>query len=654
MKKIIVLILAVAMLIPLFAWGTLNAEAEMPSTTALDGYENLCLTYTFRYGSYKNGAHTADDLMPYVAYLDNNGKAKDYFFDSYLFLPCVTYGPSGARIHADSADPTLAIDWTTYVEDTFMSGHNVDALETAMGRANSALGGNKKAGVYFSILYPCKTATNFGTLGGKSLNFSKQEDRKYAIKWIIDEQLKLYKNAGYKNLDLVGFYWLEEYLYNDGSPQLEVELFKYASEYLHSLGLKFIWIPWYTANGFNIWKNLGFDVACMQPNMFWQDIGSINRVDTSIRISKQNGMCMEMEVDGRALTDSEYYNRYLDYLESGMKNGAMKSIKMYYQDGKPAVYYQACNSTNSRARSVYDLTYKYAKKTLTQADIDFCRSDKFALPKGIKWVSKGKPYTSNPSFVDGNGMDYQNVNGKELTDGIIATEELSTDWHAFHISNRDDEGRMSAIVDLGKVRNDLTCFMAHFDNCRNYGIGYPSDIKFYVSNDGKNFTLLTALDLEISDNISYVKYRCVPTTARYVKLSFLPQSGSFVFLSEILVGIDSDEEEPPQGNTSNDKEDTSSSPVSKPEDENPTSSEAVTEPEDESNAVESSVTDSTTVASTENDDLSSNDEIENESETEGTSNADENSGSSALIWIFVALGMVIIVVVAIVLIKHKK
>lgn len=520
---------------------------DKPTETAhpLGGYENINLTYTFRYGSSDMGRHSESDFMPYVAYLDTQGNIKDYFFDSYLFLPCMGYGPSGARMHTDAGNPTKAIDWTTYVEDTFAPYANVNALETAFGKVKSTLGDkDTKAGVFFTILYPAKTATNFGTLGGKSLNFSKMEDRKYAIKWIIDEQIKLYNNAGYKNLDLVGFYWLEEFLADND----DVELMQYTSDYLHSKGLKFIWIPWYLASGYNIHETLGFDVACMQPNLFWMEYTDPTRVENSIRISKEYGLCMEMEVDFR-VSQPYYYNRYLYYLEGGMNGGMMDEVKMYYQDTGPGVYYSACYSNDGLFRSVYDLTYKYAKGTLTKRDIDYYRpenvDDNFVdnigfneIYNSAKWVSIGKSYTGCHSYIDGNGMPYQEVSGKELTDGIIADEDLSTDWFAFHSSIRDSQGRFSITVDLGEVMSGLSHFAAHFDNKQLYGIGAPSDIQIYTSTDGVNFKYYDTAELEMDPLYSAFYINGAAVSARYVKLSIGSFDKSFVFCSEFLVGVD--------------------------------------------------------------------------------------------------------------------
>ncbi len=538
MKKTITLMLIISVILSMLSVFSVSSSAAMPSPDLLNGYENVCLTYTFDYGASTKGRHSVNDLKPYVGYYDAAGNLEDFFFDSYLFLPCMGNGPSGARMHTDSINPTKAIDWTAYVEDTFAEGYNVDALEVAFGDTKEVLGNqDKKAGVFFTILYPNKNATNFGTLGGRELNFSKMEDRKYAVKWIIDEQVKLYNQGGYEHLELVGFYWLEEYL----AMYEDIELFQYTSQYLHSLGLKFIWIPWYCANGYNQWKQLGFDVACMQPNLFWMDNPANDRVEISCNTSSSLGMSMEMELDARALTDKEYFNRYLLYLEDGMNNEAMDSVKMYYQDRVLGVYYQACYSTSGYGRDVYDLTYKYATKTLTQDDINKYRDPvvPMEIPEDVEWISQGKSYTASKSFgAGGTAEEYQNISGKELTDGIFGSSDLGTEWHAFHKSLADENGKMSIVIDLGEVRNDITHFMAQFNDYEKYGIGAPEKLQIASSEDGETFKLVGIPKIQDDGNYTYFTVeKGSPITARYIRLTFTnAEYYNFVMCSEFMVG----------------------------------------------------------------------------------------------------------------------
>lgn len=673
MKRILSSLIAFVLLIPLVFVLFLNSSAEYPTTDGLNGYENLVLTYTHNPNRVDYGRHTVDDLKPYVGYYDKNGKLTDFFFDSYLFLPCMSYGPSGARMHHDANNPTKAIDWTNYVEDTFYKDVNVDALEVAFGEAKTALKApDRKAGVVLTILYPSVEAgKSFGSLGGKELDLSKLEDRKYAIKWIIDEQLRLFNERGYKNLDLIGFYWLEEYIYGGQKGAVDKELFLYASNYLHSLGLKFVWIPWFRANGYSAWKQLGFDIACMQPNMYWQSEVDDKRVETCANDCKKFGMGMEIEIDNGAIKNADSYNRYLEYLRGGVKSGAMNTVKMYYQDGKSAVYYNAYKSTNERARSIYDLTYKYAKGTLTIEELEPMQSEIFKIPDDVDWISIGKNYTSSGSYSEEGKTGYHDYDGIELTDGKLGNYDIGTEWHAFHKTLLDSEGRMSVTVDLGEVRNDITHFMMHFSNIQMYGIGLPADdITIYISEDGTNFTRLAQPKLQFIDSISYIKYVTSPVSARYVKFSLINKDLNFVFCSEALVGVakESFTPDPPESSEKTDEEsenesyneesenDSSYVESSKTESSDPEISETETSG-DESNADEESehsevsVQESEIVSNTESTSDSTEETASTPSENNGTNN--EEQSNFALYAIVVIVAGVIAVATMMLLIKKK-
>ncbi len=546
MKKLLSALIVLALLLPLCTALPMTAQAAMPSANAMGGYQNLCLTYTFDTSVSDKGRFSASDFAPYVGYYDRNGELNDFFFDSFLFLPCVEYGPSGGLMHADFNKPTKAQDWIAYVNDTFTEGYNVDALEEAFGTAKQAMGTpEKKAGVFFTVLYPCGKATNFGQLGGYNLNFSNQEHRKYAVKWIIDEQIRLFNESNYQNLDLEGFYWLEEYFVtyvNGFGYTYDKALFNYAAQYVHSLGLKFIWVPWYCASGYQQWSGLGFDVACMQPNLFWMEQSKVdyNRVTQTASLCSTYGMGMEIEIDSRVFSDDEYYNRYLLYLEGGMSSGAMNSIKMYYQDRNSlAVYKNAYKSEIPKYRLIYDLTYKYAKGTLTQQDINHARSGYPIDITGLEAVSVDKPYTASKAYSTAGQTGYHEVSGKELTDGIFATEALSTDWHAFYYAYTETNGRFQITIDLQTVRKDLTLFYAEFCNMSSAGIGCPSNIVLEVSEDGASYEQLASLSLNYKNTlIPNIQYETDPVTARYVRLTFAYSNGSFVFCSEFLVCAD--------------------------------------------------------------------------------------------------------------------
>ena len=99
------------------------------------------------------------------------------------------------------------------IENQFAENRNVNALNTAVAQVKEELGlDDYTVSVFFSILYTFPEAGDFGDIDGDGVveNFTDIEDRKKAIKWIIDEQIRLFDEGDYENLKLYGFYWFEE------------------------------------------------------------------------------------------------------------------------------------------------------------------------------------------------------------------------------------------------------------------------------------------------------------------------------------------------------------------------------------------------------------------------------------------------------------
>ena len=314
------------------------------------GVNNMLLSYNHDPASASGGKTTAEEYMPFVGYYDRGGKLADTFFDSFLFLPY------GAYVNEENGDFTA---WNAYVDNVFAEDANVNALSEAVEQVSEGLGRDVRVSVFFSILYTWPDKTSFGDVDGDGVveNFTKIEDRKKAIKWIIDEQLSRFEAGGYDNLDLLGFYWYEEQVtYTD--PH-ELELIRYASDYVHSLGYKLMWIPYYQASGFSDWKELGFDMACMQPNYAFSGQATVDRLYDNAATTKRLGMCVEIEIN--QYDSKADILRYKEYLAVGAETGYMNAVKCYYQGGVPGAFYYAYKSTDPLINSVYHDTYLFAK-----------------------------------------------------------------------------------------------------------------------------------------------------------------------------------------------------------------------------------------------------------------------------------------------------
>ena len=338
---------------------------EYLSSDALGGVENIILMYTFKNENPSIGLNTVEELLPYVAYHNNEGKITDTFFDSFLFLPCGTTCPSGGHLYYDAQKPSRASDWLLFEEDLFDKGANMPALSEAVDIMDEALGTDTEMSVFLSIFSTVYGDTDFGDIEGEinGVNFNNIEDRKKVIAWWIDRMVEKMESGNYDNLRLDGFYWYHECM--ESRDPHEVELVKFTADYVHSLGYYFIWIPYYQSNGFNNWKNYGFDAAVMQPNYMFKDNVPESRLYDNANHTKFLGMGVEIEADFGIVSNFAKREKYRDYLRVGIEMGYMNSIKMYYQDGGPGVLYRAYQSVDPYYHSVYDDTYRYAKGTLT-------------------------------------------------------------------------------------------------------------------------------------------------------------------------------------------------------------------------------------------------------------------------------------------------
>ncbi|HOJ48193.1 MAG TPA: DUF4855 domain-containing protein [Bacillota bacterium] len=331
------------------------------------GAENILLTYTFKNENKELGLNTKEELLPYVAYFGPDGQMKDIFFDGYLFLACSTVCPSGGFLYHHTEKPAVMSDWIAYFDDLFYENCNVNALQEAVSEVKKTLNiPDFKAKVYFPIYATTPTQTNFGDVDGDGVSedFSKLEDRNKAHKWWIDLLIRRFNEGGYADLELAGFYWNDETTHGATDRDEEANI-RFVEQYVHSMNYKFFWIPYYMSTGFADWKEYGFDAATMQPNYMFSDKAPETRCDDNARMTKYLGMGVEIEAEGSVVSTPRGLEKYRKYLETGIRWGYMHSIKTYYQDAGPGVFYRAYKSADPLYRSVYDDTYRYAKRKLS-------------------------------------------------------------------------------------------------------------------------------------------------------------------------------------------------------------------------------------------------------------------------------------------------
>ena len=322
-----------------------------PSDDLLGGVKDICLIY-------HNGTTTNESFFkPYVSYVDENGKVLDTMFDGYLFLPTTGSLPSGGKPHGTN----IASDWDSLYNLLFTKGRDFDALNKTAESTKKSLGLSElKLKVYVAIPHMDDTLADFGDIDGdgKSENLTTLDGRVYVAKTYAERVIKKFNSMGYDNLELCGFYWFHETI-SGGDAQTS----KAVNAMFDELGYQLFWIPYYNAGGYSQWADFGFDVCCYQPNYAFSLTVDESRLEYAANAAKTYGMCIEIEIDGTAIYDSRFTQKYFDYLKKGQECGYMTgAIHMYYQ--ALDAFGIASRSDEAIVRLIYDYTYQFIKGTL--------------------------------------------------------------------------------------------------------------------------------------------------------------------------------------------------------------------------------------------------------------------------------------------------
>jgi len=288
---------------------------------------------------YDGGLHrqswTKESLRPYI-YRETAGKA-EFLFDGFLFLEIFDSKKNIEYYPGYKKNPAPKADWLSLLDTYFSDAKSLGALETVLEElATKGERPIRKRQVVISIPTPINGFTGWGSLDGKTLDFNKLDDQVAAEKWFIDEALKRWTEKNYKHLDLTGFYWVDE---DAGHYQ---DAMKLTSQYVRSRRRKFYWIPYWTAQGGDKWKELGFDYAYEQPNYFFNTAISYCRLNDACAFGEKYGLGMEMEFDQR-VSQPEFKTRFDDYIKAFTENKIWKL--------KPVAYYEGGGAWGSMAAS---------------------------------------------------------------------------------------------------------------------------------------------------------------------------------------------------------------------------------------------------------------------------------------------------------------
>ncbi|MDL2286965.1 DUF4855 domain-containing protein [Eubacteriales bacterium OttesenSCG-928-G02] len=332
---------------------------------------NTLLSYV-----YDEKSVSKETFLPAVAYV-KDGNITGRMYDTFLFLPASSY------IYGKSSGGFKKNDLLEYINiGVFNNNGNLDSLEQAALETREALNDNFTVEVVMTVIPPEKNTVDFGEINGKEMDLTKTEDMKSVIKWMVDEQISQFLKKDYKALKLSGFYWFHESIHP--TDDITIEMVKYFTAYVRSLGYYSCWIPFHGAEGCDSNSIFGFDRVNMQGNFFAGNPDFPNNFaysdyfghqtakqtfERAANIINTNGLSFEMEFGGdvnnkRSVTGFKLYMLY------AIKLGYMYKNLYYYMGGGSGPVFDLCNSDDPYVRSTYDEMYKFFNKTLKETDIE--------------------------------------------------------------------------------------------------------------------------------------------------------------------------------------------------------------------------------------------------------------------------------------------
>ncbi|WP_050785863.1 DUF4855 domain-containing protein [Pedosphaera parvula] len=306
-------------------------------------------------------AWTLDELQPYVSYADRTTGKEEWLFDGFLFLEFKD-GQGAEFEEGWKQKPAHKEQWQWLLNRFFEPGHAIPALETTIGNTEKRIGKPlRPRQVVITLPEPNHTQTDWGEIAGKQLNFTNPTDRIAACDWYIQAALEKWKQLAPAHLELAGFYWIAE-----SAPDSRKIILPEIGNHIRSNKLSFFWIPYWRSTHSGDWKQLGFDVAYQQPNYFFHPELPLSRLQEACDFARQHSMGMELELDGRLITDPQRFgSRLQPYLNAFETNGIKSSAAIAYYEGGGA-FIKISKSEKPEHRQFYD---RLARWVLDRQDL---------------------------------------------------------------------------------------------------------------------------------------------------------------------------------------------------------------------------------------------------------------------------------------------
>ncbi|KJS17577.1 MAG: hypothetical protein VR69_04395 [Peptococcaceae bacterium BRH_c4b] len=303
------------------------------------------------------GTWTSWDFEPLVGYMNGRGAIGGRMFDTMLFLPFP--GITGNKG-----------EWVAYLDNLFVPGEQLSALNDAAASVNAALHTQMKEKVILSLPYPDPQQKDFGALEeeGRSLSFIGNNasgeqapgDRFQAVQWYYNQLTARWKAAEYKNLELSGIYWYKETM--DARISGEKDLLQNVARMVRQDGLKFFWIPYFGGRGYEDWRSYGFSHVILQPNYYATDNPPEDRLANAVEQAGKYSLGIELECDDKITYSRYYYDLFYRQLNIGHELGLDGDVTNAYYAGAKT-FLQVRSSNVPQIRGIYDDLFRWINGT---------------------------------------------------------------------------------------------------------------------------------------------------------------------------------------------------------------------------------------------------------------------------------------------------
>ncbi|APB33854.1 hypothetical protein GlitD10_1531 [Gloeomargarita lithophora Alchichica-D10] len=328
---------------------------------------------------------TVDDLSFYVAHQSAPGAWHDWLFDSFLFLNIcskngrdyradINLGTSmsgeGDFFAACSPQPAGVHEWEELLDFYVDSVQTLNqTIKQLVPQISTPL--THPRNVVLMVPYPHITQGDFGRSGW---NFSTQgqnldqatRQRLAACEWFITELKQRLPQFEY--VHILGVYWMFESVFRSWEVD-DHWLLKELRPFIHRLGYKFFWIPFYSTYNIHLldaYQNYYFDLAFLQPNyMFYQR--GVDLIQAAQAAQKREaGIEIEyyLELDEPIAVQGERQRRFREYLNGGVTQGYMVSAACAYFLGQKSLERMVVHP-DPQEREFYQDIYQFIRGTYT-------------------------------------------------------------------------------------------------------------------------------------------------------------------------------------------------------------------------------------------------------------------------------------------------